>query len=136
VFFLCSISLTFYSCGKKGCSDKFALNYESGVTKDDGTCTYDADIMVGNWNVAASIDDGSNSNFTANITKEDNTHINILWGSTLKYTLKVNINNKTLSGGISPYFNATFNTVNDFLIYDYAYVTGGTPHFGNYHYTR
>ena len=45
---ICFISSLFFnSCGKKGCSDKAALNYESGITKDDGTCTYNADKLIG-----------------------------------------------------------------------------------------
>ena len=32
--------MLFVQCSKKGCSDANALNYDSKVTKDDGSCVY------------------------------------------------------------------------------------------------
>jgi hypothetical protein len=43
------------SCGKEGCNDPDAINYDSSVTKDDGTCLYS---VLGYWELQTYILDG------------------------------------------------------------------------------
>lgn len=127
------------SCAKKGCMDKFALNWNDDAVEDDGSCIYSADKMVGNWNVSVTFSNDSSSNFTASITKLDNNHIMIYWGTYLRYkSIKVDITNKIMDdeGWASPYFSITMNSENDFEIYDFAGVNSGVPFFGDYHHTR
>lgn len=42
---LLALPMFFASCAKKGCTDKNAANYESGATRDDGTCTYKGSVV-------------------------------------------------------------------------------------------
>ncbi len=43
------------SCGKEGCSDPDAINYDSSVTKNDGTCLYS---VLGYWELETYILNG------------------------------------------------------------------------------
>ena len=45
----------FVSCGKKGCTDPQAENYDSNFTKDDGTCLYS---ILGDWEMQTYILNG------------------------------------------------------------------------------
>ena len=45
----------FVGCGKKGCTDPQAENYDSSVTKDDGTCLYS---IIGDWGLQTYILNG------------------------------------------------------------------------------
>lgn len=51
LFLFLSVSFALSSCAKKGCTDKNAANYESGATRDDGTCTYKGSVVF--WYDAA-----------------------------------------------------------------------------------
>ena len=52
--FMFSIVL-FGSCTKEGCNDPQAKNYDSSVTKDDGTCLYS---VLGDWELQTYILNG------------------------------------------------------------------------------
>ena len=43
-----SLTITFNSCKKEGCTDSQATNYDADATKDDESCMYD---ITGIWNV-------------------------------------------------------------------------------------
>ena len=43
------------SCGKEGCNDPQAKNYDSSVKKDDGTCLYS---ILGDWELQTYILNG------------------------------------------------------------------------------
>ena len=45
----------FWSCGKQGCNDPLAKNYDSSVKKDDGTCLYS---ILGDWELQTYILNG------------------------------------------------------------------------------
>ena len=45
----------FGSCAKEGCNDPKAKNYDSSITKDDGTCLY---IVLGDWELQTYILNG------------------------------------------------------------------------------
>ena len=47
--------LLFGSCGKQGCNDPLAKNYDSSVKKDDGTCLYS---ILGDWEIQTYILNG------------------------------------------------------------------------------
>lgn len=44
IFVFCTASML--SCKKKGCSDKFAINYNIVAEKDDGSCVYCTETQV------------------------------------------------------------------------------------------
>lgn len=58
ILFISGFLMLFVQCSKEGCSDVNALNYDSKVTKDDGSCVYvgcnDPDAF--NYNPIASSD--------------------------------------------------------------------------------
>tara|TARA_Y100000994_G_scaffold240813_1_gene235959 strand:+ start:312 stop:800 length:489 start_codon:yes stop_codon:yes gene_type:complete len=54
IVFMFSIVL-FGSCTKEGCNDPQAKNYDSSVTKDDGTCLYS---VLGDWELQTYILNG------------------------------------------------------------------------------
>lgn len=39
------VGVLFTNCGKKGCTNKDAINYDSKAKKDDGTCKYEGSVM-------------------------------------------------------------------------------------------
>jgi len=72
ISFLSSVFI-FNSCGKKGCSNRVALNYISGVTKDDGTCIFNVDKLIGTWNVIHTSTQYGTTTCTATIARADET---------------------------------------------------------------
>lgn len=52
---LISLSLTFSSCSREGCTDAFAANYKEKAESDDGSCRYDSDPFEGRWEMTDSI---------------------------------------------------------------------------------
>lgn len=56
---------TLTSCGKKGCTDQTANNYDVDATEDDNTCTYDREQFIGTYSVTESCASG---NYTYSLT--------------------------------------------------------------------
>ncbi len=56
---------TFTSCGKQGCTDPEANNYDVDATDDDGSCTFDRTAFIGTYNVSESCTSG---NYTYSMT--------------------------------------------------------------------
>lgn len=54
-------SATFSSCGKEGCTDTDANNYNADATDDDGSCTYDRTKFIGTYTVNESCSSGNYS---------------------------------------------------------------------------
>lgn len=66
--------LLFTNCGKKGCTDKDAVNYDSKAKKNDGTCKYEGSAMFwmnGSTTTNGAVDvvlNSQNSSITVDIT--------------------------------------------------------------------
>ncbi len=55
--FLCS-SFVFSTCGKKGCTDPLASNYDSQAERDDNSCEYNNVVLPKNLLTSVSINEG------------------------------------------------------------------------------
>lgn len=68
------VSISISSCKKAGCTDPLAVNYSIEAEEDDGTCTFPADLFVGNWETTEIVDNDSVV-YASVISKTDNTNI-------------------------------------------------------------
>lgn len=75
-------TLVISSCGKKGCTDPHAPNYNSSATKDDGTCTDLTAGIIGSY--VGTVQDSTYGGYTDSaaaqtitITKIDDAHIQV-----------------------------------------------------------
>jgi hypothetical protein len=70
---------TLTSCGKEGCTDVAANNYDADATDDDATCTYDSDQFVGTYAMSDDCASEPNPiNYTLTITQVSSNKANIL----------------------------------------------------------
>lgn len=60
------------SCKKKGCTDPLAENHNSEAGKDDGSCTYLSDKLVGTYSMDQSCLYGGTSSYTMTIIAGSN----------------------------------------------------------------
>lgn len=82
-----SVALTsLSSCEKKGCTDSMANNYSSKAKKDDGSCKFDRDALIGTFvmNGSVNCDESGNSNIS-------NATISITASSSAKNKVVMNI---------------------------------------------
>ena len=68
------IALFFYSCGKKGCTDPVAHNFNPNATKDDGSCFYGLNESSASFSFQVSPDNDNIIIFTA-----DNDDVECSW---------------------------------------------------------
>lgn len=69
---------TFTSCGKEGCTDAGATNYDVDATDDDGTCTFESDVFVGTYAMSDDCDSEQNINYTLTISQSSANKANII----------------------------------------------------------
>ncbi|MCF8297135.1 MAG: hypothetical protein K9J13_06275 [Saprospiraceae bacterium] len=70
------LSVVINSCKSDGCMDNTALNYDSEAGKDDGSCIYPSDKLVGSWSAVDSVGSGG-IGYNVTITKSTNENIKI-----------------------------------------------------------
>ena len=46
ILLVACFALTFTSCKKEGCTDLDALNYSSSADTDNGTCSFEGDVVI------------------------------------------------------------------------------------------
>ena len=81
IFLLLScLTLTFVSCKKKGCIDEFAENYDTEAEKDDGSCTYLSDKLLGTYTVNQNCYYGGSTTYSMNVIEGSNKGEVILQG--------------------------------------------------------
>jgi hypothetical protein len=85
---------TFTSCGKEGCTDAEANNYDVDATDDDGSCTFDRTKFVGTYTVNESCSSG-NYNYSMTIAEASSNQV------TVTLTNLGNFQNTVLSGTVS-----------------------------------
>lgn len=97
------------SCSKEGCTDSMANNYSSKAKKDDGSCTFDRDAVIGSYLVNGTVNcdlSGSDSfsneiiTITASSTAKNKVVLN-LDGMILTLTVNgtsLTIDNQSISG--------------------------------------
>lgn len=104
---------TFTSCGKKGCTDAEATNYDADATEDDASCAFLRDQYLGTYNMTDNCTSVTSGPFTYVMTIEEGS------GSKLK------INLVRLSDYTSLSCEATVTT-SGFTITNYTYTSGGS----------
>lgn len=85
---------TFTSCGKEGCTDAEANNYDVDATDDDGSCIFDHTKFVGTYTVNESCSSG-NYNYSMTIAEASSNQV------TITLTNLGNFQNTVLSGTVS-----------------------------------
>ena len=74
IFYFSIISLLFVSCGKEGCTDPVAHNFDPKATKDDGKCFYGLTDSSASFTFQTSVDNPNIIIFSAN-----NSNVNCVW---------------------------------------------------------
>ena len=72
--FVFTLSFLFWSCGKKGCTDPSAHNFNPNATKDDGSCFYGLDESSASFSYEISPDNDNIIIFSA-----DNNDVECSW---------------------------------------------------------
>ena len=141
ILVFCAVTVLQTSCSKpKGCTDATSLNFDADAEKDDGSCIYPADKLVGTWNVAETVA-GTTVNHTATITRKDNDNIIISmdWSTQEVYhadDLEVQVLwTEMLIDRAGTTIGGNITNENDFTI-DYLYGTSTTVYSVVQHYTR
>lgn len=129
---------------KKGCTDAAATNYDSDAKDDDGSCTYAADMFVGNYSGSETVRKASDNslvetrNVVFTIEKADNSKIKILlFPATTSATTcetSANVSGSSLVGtdfGNCPWDNSFTASLNGtsltYSFVDQNYYNGTTP---------
>ena len=134
------VAIVINSCKSEGCMDSIALNYDDEAGKEDGSCIYPADKLVGDWTVAETVHSTTNT-YDATITKNDNDNITISAVRNSPPAYFVNdmvVTVKWLELIIAPLGDTLTGTIaneNDFqIVYEYGVV--GSAFLVTQHYTR
>lgn len=80
------------SCGKKGCTNEFAENFEEKAKKDDGSCILERDKFLGTYSVNRTCAYDTDSTFIMNVTVGPNDNEVLIsnfcaWGVTILATV-------------------------------------------------
>lgn len=113
----------FFSCAKEGCKDPSANNYDKKVTKENGTCTYDAvtplvqtKSITGIWSISATCGGEILDRGTSNVTK-----YGICWSTSSSPTVD---NEKTVNNiGSTDFTNTLTSLTQNTTYYVRAYAT-------------
>jgi len=144
ILFIAVLPFLISSCKEGGCTDEQALNFNIDAGKDDGSCIFPSDKLVGNWEVTEVVD-GNTSNpavYTATISKSNNTSINIedTRSSPPAYSINgqfdptVNWEDKTL--GVTGTTISGEITDEDYFVIDYVWGTPTAVYTVNQEYRR
>ncbi len=87
------------SCKKKGCVDSHAENFDSEAEKDDGSCTYLSDKLLGTYSVNSACAYGGTTNYSMNIIEGSNKGEVILQGLDDSIDMKAIINGTEFTFG-------------------------------------
>lgn len=127
------------SCAKKGCMDKFALNWNDDATEDDGSCYFDADMLIGTWNVSKTFQ-ANTTTYSATITRSennDNYHIDITSSEFIDTWIKIDWKLKTITFNSPTYYiNGSITNENDLVINIQEYEQSGPIGYAVHHFTR
>jgi len=90
---------TFTSCGKQGCTDTEANNFDADATEDDGNCTYDRDAFIGTYAVTESCASG-NYSYSLTISEASQNKVTVILtnlGDFQSTTLSASVNGGSLT---------------------------------------
>lgn len=127
------------SCAKKGCMDKFALNWDDDATEDDGSCYFDADMIIGTWNVSKTFQSNTTT-YSATISRvesSDNKHIKITSSEFNDDWITIDWQAKTITFNSPTYYiNGSITNENDIVINKQEYGQNGPIGYAVHHFTR
>lgn len=148
---------TFTSCGKKGCTDPNATNYDVDATEDDNSCTFDSDKFVGTYlvdeicnpgpintnNISFSVAQGTANKATVTLTNWGNFGNSVvLTGTVSGNILTLDPNQQftvTYTGGSSQINissgTLTLNTTNNTVVISYGFTDTPSDGSGSTSYT-
>ena len=115
-------------------------SYDKDATKDDGSCLFPGDMLIGSWNVTETVS-GNTATFTATIQKVDDNNIRIYNSRSnppvyylAEIPLTVMWDSKLLDWSGTT-VEGTILTENDFSL-EYLFGGGGGIYQVKLHYTR
>lgn len=128
---------TFTSCGKQGCTDSEANNYNADATDDDGSCTFDRTKFIGtytvnescssgNYNYSMSIAEASANKMTVTITNLGNFQSNVLNATVSGDAITIPAQTLTIQGNAVA-FSGQGTISGSTLTVIYVASVGGTP---------
>ena len=94
-----SLIILMTSCKKKGCVDSYAESFDSKAEKDDGSCTYLSDKLLGTYSVSSDCYYGGMTNYSINVIEGSNKGEVILQGLDDSIDIKATINGTQFTFG-------------------------------------
>ncbi len=69
ILLVSTLSISTSSCSKKGCTERDAVNFDSKAEKNDDSCIFPAEKLVGQWNVSET-ESNNTVDYSVTITKK------------------------------------------------------------------
>ena len=99
LFFAFCILISLASCKKKGCTDVYAENYDTEAEKDDESCTYLSDKLLGTYSVSQNCNYGGLTTYSMNVIEGSNKGEVILQGLDDSIDIKATISGTEFTFG-------------------------------------
>jgi hypothetical protein len=99
ILLVVSLTVSMTSCKKKGCVDAYAENFDAEAGKDDGSCTYLSNKLLGTYSVTSDCQYEGMSSYSMNVIEGSNKGEVILQGLDGSFDMKATISGTQFSFG-------------------------------------